>query len=129
MILAYERRTHFPTRIGNARFQVDDAGAVSVQVNKQEPALGEDWRDDSTRHAAKLADARATVEDILARHGFFNMAPRTDDEYDDGYSEQLTYWDAAGAPRTVVVDRARLPPFRSLVNALAASLGITDELG
>jgi len=129
MVLAYERRTHFPTRIGNARFRVDDLGAVAVQVNREEPALGEDWSGAYSSRQPAIADARARVEDLLSRYGFFTMPARTDEEYDDGFSEQLTYWDRAGAAHTVVVDRARLPAFRALVNALAATLGITDELG
>lgn len=130
VILEYQRRTHFPTYIGNARLRVDDGGRVFVQVNREEPPLDHEWCDDyPAMPAATVSDARARSNALLTRHGFHSMAARTDDEYDDRQCEQLTYVSADGASRSVIVDRARVPAFRALVTDLASLLGIGDSLG
>lgn len=129
MILSYERRSHFPTRIGNLRFRVDDDGAVHVQVNRAEPALDHDWTGDyPPAPAATVTGARRRIDELVARHGFAALPERTDDEYDDGFEERLTYWPTTGPARTVVVDRATVPAFRALIADLGAALGITDAL-
>jgi hypothetical protein len=127
MILTYERRTHFPTRVGNVRFQVDDRGLVTVQVNREEPPAGADWRGEPVTRGT-IAGAREKLKALLARHGFFTMAPRTDDERDDGYSERLVYWDETGSARTVVAEHGQSPDFRRLIKSLASTLDIVDEL-
>ena len=128
MIIEYQRRTHFPTYTGNARFRVDDEGGVFAQVNREEPPLNREWcADYPAAPTATLSNPRATIDAILTRHEFFSMEPRTvDDEYDGGYWEQLTYWNAEGAAREVLVDRAQVPAFRALVNALTSSLELLD---
>jgi hypothetical protein len=128
VILAYERRTHFPTYQGNARFRVDDDGAVSVQVNRDEPPLDEAWCGDYPAPRARVPGARARVEAALDRHGFAAMPPRRAADRDDGYQEQLTHQAGDGAVRTVIVDGAAAPDFRALIADLLALLDLTDEI-
>lgn len=130
MILQYERRTHFPTYQGNGRFCVDDRGGVFVQVNRSEPPLDQEWSAGyPAAPVAQLRAPRATIEDVLRRHGFADLPARLEEDTDDGMWERLTYWDADGAAREVVVDRAQSPAFRALLSGLAAALGIADQLG
>ena len=127
MIIEYQRRTHFPTYTGNARFCVDEDGGVFAQVNREEPPLDREWcADYPTTPMATLSEPRARIDAILARHAFFAMEPRTvNDDYDGGYWEKLTYWDAEGTRHEIIVDRAQVPAFRALVSGLASSLDIS----
>jgi hypothetical protein len=130
MLLEYQRRTNFPTRTGNARFCIDDGGDVYVQVNRVEPALDHDWTAPyPDEPVATIAEARAIVVRILTDNGFFDLSSEYIDEgYDGGFREELVYWDERGDRTAVLVDRARLPGFRALVNELIYTAEIADAL-
>jgi hypothetical protein len=129
VILTYERRTHFPTYIGNARLRVDDDGAVYVQVNRAEPPLDQAWCGDfPAAPVARLDRARARVAAVLDRHGFAALPERTEGDRDDGYEEALTHWRDDGTSRTVVVEDGAAPAFRALRGELFGLLGVTDSL-
>lgn len=129
MILTYERRTHFPTHMGNVRLRVDDDGAVYVQVNREEPALGQAWCGDfPASPVTRLGRARARIADVLDRHGFAALAAHSDGDQDDGYEETLTHWRDDGTARTVVVESGIVPAFRALLGELFGVLGVTDEV-
>ncbi len=125
MIVEYELRTHFPTRIGNLRFRVDDDGSVWGQKNRREPAGG-DWEAEP-QLLARVDGADALVSGVLERAGFFQLAPRYEGSGDDGRTEALRYSGARG-PHAVVVDRAEVPAFRESVRGLLWALGIALAL-
>jgi hypothetical protein len=127
--LTYERRTHSPTHLGNVRLRVDDDGAIYVQVNREEPPLGQAWCSDfPTTPAARIDHARAHIAAILDRHGFAAFAHHDDGDRDDGYEEALTYWRDDSTARTVVVESGSVPEFRALLGKLFGVLGVTDDV-
>jgi hypothetical protein len=129
VILTYERRTHFPTHVGNVRLRVDDDGAVYVQVNREEPPLDQAWCGElPTAPVTRLGRARASIAAVLDRHGFAALPAHSDGDQDDGYEEALTYWRDDGTARTVVVEHSSVPAFRALLGELFSVLGVTDAV-
>lgn len=128
MILELEHRTHLPTRIGNRFVRVDDDGTIYAHQNAREPALDTEWT--VTPAAARrgvLAQPRDTLERVLRKHGFFELAPLHEaPATQGGVIRRLTYWDRDGAARSVTVDRAKLPELDRLVQKLLDVLGLSE---
>jgi hypothetical protein len=111
------------------RLRVDDDGAVYVQVNREEPPLGQAWCGDfPTAPVTRLDRARASITAVLDRHGFATLAAHSDGDQDDSYEEALTYWRDDGTARTVVVESGIVPAFRALLGELFSVLGVTDDV-
>ena len=128
MILALEHRTHMPTRRGNYVVRVDDDGAIYAHQNAGEPAHGSEWTiDPATARRGTLAQPRDSVERVLRKHGFFELAPRYEaPATQGGVIRTLTYWHPQGAATTVTVDRAKLPALDRLIQKLLDALQLSE---
>ncbi|TMQ20073.1 MAG: hypothetical protein E6J91_04770 [Deltaproteobacteria bacterium] len=128
MILELEHRTHLPTRVGNYFVRIDDDGTIYAHQNAGEPARDADWTvDPAAARRGTLAKPRDTVERVLRKHGFFDLAPRYEaPATQGGVIRTLTYRDGEGVARTVTVDRARLPELDRLIQRLREALGLAE---
>ena len=128
MILEYVLRTHFPTQVGNVRFQVEDDGTVLAQQNTVEPPYGQEWTDAPEVVYRLERKPRERVRSLLEKNGFFDMQPLYEERAAmDGVVETLTFMDD-NVQRSVTVDRAHIKQFRRLVKALASELRIQSIL-
>jgi hypothetical protein len=128
MILELEHRTRMPTRIGNQLIRVDDDGTIYAHQNARDPAPGAEWTvDPATARRGAIAEPRDTIERVLRKHGFFELAALHEaPAVQDGVIRTLTYWERDGAARTVTVDRAKVPVFDKLVGKLLGALHLSD---
>jgi hypothetical protein len=124
-LLSYELVTWFPTRRGNVRVVVDRSGAVRTQRNDRDPPPDEEWAGPLPNDPRSvLKDAESRLAKALDRGGFFAMDSQyVSDTTTDGTRQVLT-WNGARGPKSVTVDRARVPAFEKLLGELWRLLGL-----